>query len=187
MVDFGAKLSAGLPYNDFLRVHGTEEHRRRWADLHARVQLSPEQQALVTSFQREMPVVCLAGAWCGDCVNQCPIFDHFERLNPRISVRYFDRDTHADLAAELKVCGGARVPVVVFLSEDGFEVSRFGDRTLSKYRKMAADQFGPACPTGLVPEGRDLLDAVTQDWLDIFERAQLILRTSARLRQKHGD
>ena len=79
------------------------------------------------------------------------------------------------------------MPVVVFLSEDGFEVSRFGDRTLSKYRKIAVDQFGPACPTGLVPESRDLLDAVTQDWLDIFERAQLILRTSARLRQKHGD
>ena len=107
-----------------------------------------------------MSVLCLAGAWCGDCVNQCPIFDHFERLNPRISVRYFDRDTHADLARELKVCGGARVPVVVFLSEDGFEVGRFGDRTLAKYRKLAADQFGPSCPTGLVPEDRSLVDAV---------------------------
>ena len=26
-----------------------------------------------------------------------------------------------------------------------------------------------------------------QDWLDIFERPSMILRTSARLRQKHGD
>jgi hypothetical protein len=32
-----------------------------------------------------------------------------------------------------------------------------------------------------------LLEAVTQDWLEVFERAQLMLRTSARLRQKHGD
>ena len=79
------------------------------------------------------------------------------------------------------------MPVLVFLSEGDFEVARYGDRTLSKYRQQAADQLGPSCPTGIVPPQQDLLDAVTQDWLDIFERAQLILRTSGRLRQKHGD
>jgi hypothetical protein len=28
---------------------------------------------------------------------------------------------------------------------------------------------------------------VTQDWLDIFERVQWMLRLSPRLREKHGD
>ena len=187
MFDFGAKFASGLLYADFLETHGTAEHRRRWADLHARVKLTAEQHALVTSFKRQMNVLCLAGAWCGDCVNQCPIFDHFAQANERIVVRYFDRDAHPDLAAELKLCGGARVPVVVFVSEDGFEVSRYGDRTLAKYRKLAADQLGPACPTGLVPPEQHLLEAVTQEWLDEFEHAQLILRTSSRLRQIHED
>jgi hypothetical protein len=76
---------------------------------------------------------------------------------------------------------------VVFLSEDGQEVGRYGDRTLSKYRQMIADMTGPACPTGIVPPAHDLLAAVIQDWLNEFERAQLLLRLSARLRQKHGD
>jgi len=187
MFDFAGKFEAGLSYHDFLKTHGTDEQRRRWADLHSRVKLTPAQRELIGAFQREMKVLCLTGAWCGDCVNQCPIFDHFAALNTRLDIRYFDRDTHPDLAAELKICGGARVPVMVFLSEDGFEVARYGDRTLSKYRKMAADQLGPSCPTGLVPPEAQLLEAVTQDWLDIFERAQLILRTSARLREKHGD
>jgi thiol-disulfide isomerase/thioredoxin len=187
MFDFAAQFVAGLPYTEFLKAHGTDEHRRRWADLHGRLQLTQEQQALVASFKREMKVLCLAGAWCGDCVNQCPIFDHFARVNERIVMRYCDRDTYPELTAELKVCGGARVPVVVFISEDGFEVGRYGDRTLSKYRKLASDQLGPSCPTGLVPPEQQLLDSVTQDWLDEFERAQLILRTSTRLRQKHGD
>ena len=40
MFDFAAKFSAGLPYDDFLQTHGTEEHRRRWAELHARVKLT---------------------------------------------------------------------------------------------------------------------------------------------------
>jgi hypothetical protein len=52
---------------------------------------------------------------------------------------------------------------------------------------MAADQLGAACPTGIVPEEQSLLAAVTQDWLNEFERIQLILRTSARLRAVHGD
>lgn len=187
MLDFAARFPAGLTYDEFLAHHGTDEHRRRWADFHARVKLTGEQQTLLAGFEREMNVLCLAGAWCGDCVNQCPIFDHFARVNEKIAVRYFDRDAHPDLSEELKICGGARVPVLVFLSEDGFEVQRFGDRTLSKYRKMAADQLGPSCPTGIVPPSEDLTSAVVRDWLDVFERVQLVLRTSARLRQKHGD
>jgi thiol-disulfide isomerase/thioredoxin len=187
MFDFAAKFAAGLAYADFLAAHGSDEHRRRWADFHARVKLKAEQRDLLAGFAREMKILCLAGAWCGDCVNQCPIFDHFAAANERIVIRYFDRDTHADLSDELKICGGARVPVVVFLSEDDFEVERFGDRTLSKYRQLAADQLGPACPSGVMPPQKDLLDAVTQDWLNVFERVQLILRTSGRLRQKHGD
>jgi hypothetical protein len=187
MFDFASKLAAGLSYGDFLAQHGSEEHRRRWQQVHERVKLSDPQRALLASFKREMKVLCLAGTWCGDCVNQCPIFDHFVGANPRIDVRYFDRDTHRDLGAELQICGGARVPSIVILSEDGFEVTRFGDRTLAKYRTLAADQLGPTCATGLVAPEQATLDTVTQDWLDIFERAQWILRTSSRLRQKHGD
>jgi hypothetical protein len=52
---------------------------------------------------------------------------------------------------------------------------------------MAAAQLGPACPTGLVAEPRDLQAAVVQDWLDEFERIHWIVRLSARLREKHGD
>ena len=101
MLDFAAKFPAGLAYEDFLATHGSDEHRRRWADFHGRVQLTQEQTALLSGFQRDMKVLCLAGAWCGDCVNQCPIFDYFARANERIAIRYFDRDTHPDLAEEL--------------------------------------------------------------------------------------
>jgi hypothetical protein len=38
-----------------------------------------------------------------------------------------------------------------------------------------------------VPPPADAIAAVVTDWLDQFERAQLILRLSGRLRQLHGD
>jgi thiol-disulfide isomerase/thioredoxin len=187
MIDFTAKWDQGLDYKAFLAKHGSDEHRSRWEAFHAQVKLTEAQRSLLASFKRDMKVFCLAGAWCGDCVNQCPMFDHFAAASPRIALRFFDRDIHPDLAAELKLCGGARVPVLVFVSEDGNEVGRYGDRTLTRYRELVAKLDGASCPTGLVLPDQSTTAAVLQDWLDEFERAQWILRTSARLRQVHGD
>jgi Thioredoxin len=179
------RFGQGLDYETFLTRHGTDVHRQRWRDFRAQVRLSDAQQKLLASFTRSMPVLCLAGAWCGDCVQQCPIFDVFAAASSKIDLRFLDRDAHPDVQAELQICGGNRVPVVVFFSEDGTEIARRGDRTLAKYRSLVENLTGGTCPTGL---GRDpLVDAVTQEWLDEFERAQWILRLSGRLRQKHGD
>jgi thiol-disulfide isomerase/thioredoxin len=191
-MDFLAKFASGLTYHEFLAKYGSEEHRRRWDDFHGRVSLTSEQRSPLGSFTRNMPVMCLAGAWCGDCVNQCPIFEHFAAAAPGVDLRFFDRDADGDLAELLQMCGGKRVPMVLFLSEDGFEVGRYGDRTLSKYRQVvaslaASSTIGASCSTGIVAPASELTAAVTQDWLNEFERAQWVLRTSSRLRQKHGD
>jgi hypothetical protein len=179
--------AAGLAYLDFLAQYATGPQKERWAKVRGQVALSEVQKQLLAAFQRDMNVLCLAGAWCGDCSGQCPIFEHFAAASPRIRVRYLDRDEHADAQKELQINGGNRVPVVVFFSEDGYEVARYGERTLSKYRQMMRDQAGPSCPTGIVVPDEPLLVQVTQDWLNEFERVQWLLRLSPRLRQAHGD
>lgn len=186
-MDYGKKFDQGLTYSAFLDAHGTDQQRTRWAAVHDQVNLSNEQLDLLAGFSRQMKVLVVAGAWCGDCVNQCPILDHFSAQNERIQIRFFDRDAHSDLATDLSVCGGQRVPAALFLSEDDYTCGRYGDRTLSKYRDMAATQLGAACPTGIGGVEQILLDQVTQEWLDEFERIQLMLRLSGRLREKHGD
>ncbi len=180
-------FSQGLPYASFLDRYATPAQRERWEAMHARFRLTSQQQALLKGFSRRMPVLCLAGAWCGDCINQCPAFDHFARAGTVINLKFLDRDEHPDVRDALAINGGYRVPVVLFLSEDGFEVARYGERTLSTYRRLAAEKLGPACPTGLVAPPDDALAAVAAEWLAEFERVQLILRLSPRLRQKHGD
>jgi len=181
------KFTAALPYEEFLTGYGTPPQADRWRKTRELVRLTDEQKRLLGAFKREMNVLVLAGVWCGDCSGQCPIFEHFAAAAPVIRVRYLDRDDHADAQRELQVNGGNRVPVLVFFSEDGHEVARYGERTLSKYRQMARDLFGPSCPTGIAAPGDTLLGQVTQDWLNEFERVQLLLQLSPRLRQKHGD
>ena len=175
-----------LPYDAFLEAHATPDQRERWNGFRAKVVLTDEQKELLGSFTRRMPVVVLAGAWCGDCVNQCPIFEHFAAVCPHLEVRYLDRDVREDVATLLKVCGGNRVPVVQFLSEDYHPVLSYGDKTLAAYRSIASSQLGLSCSTGLV-HADDSTAAVVADWLREFERVQLILRLSGRLRQLHGD
>ena len=186
-MDFGAKFETGLSYGDFLEKYGTEEQRGRWAAVRDQVTLSDAQAELLSGFVRDMKVIVFAGAWCGDCVNQCPIFDRFGEVTSKIDARYFDRDDNPDLGAEMSICGGQRVPSILFLSEDNFVCGHVGDRTLAKYRDMAATQLGPACPSGIGGVEQTLLDQVTQEWLNEFERIQLMLRLSGRLRKLHGD
>ena len=186
MFDYAKAFERGLAYDAFLDQYGAEDQRARWGDFHASISLSAAQRELLASWTRDMQVLVLAGAWCGDCVNQCPIFEHFAAACPRIQVRYRDRDDDPELTAELQTCGGSRVPAIVFLSEDGKFCGRAGDRTLAKYRSLASSLGGAACSTGLNTDV-SLTEQVVQDWLDEFERIQWMLRTSSRLRQLHGD
>jgi len=186
-MDWSSAFEAALPYARFLDRFATPSQRIRWDAMHARISLSGEQAGLLGGFVRRMPVLVMAGAWCGDCINQCPFFDHFAANSPAIDLRILDRDARPEVAEALKINGGSRVPVAVFLSEDFDEVARYGDRTLATYRRLATDQLGPACPTGLVPPTEEATFTALAEWLGEFERAQLILRLSPRLREKYQD
>lgn len=178
------KFALGQSYDDFLARYGSADHTERWRNVYEQVALTKEDRHLLTLFKRTMPVLCLAGTWCGDCARQCPIFGQLAAIQPLIQVRYLDRDEHADVQRVLQINGGNRVPVLVFFSEDGLEVARYGERTLTKYRQLIRDELRLPLP----PEPDDqLLNLVTRDWFTEFERVQWLLRLSPRLRQKHGD
>jgi ferredoxin len=186
-MEWGTVFADGLDYRDFLAKHGTPDQQKRWQAVYDSVALTGDQRELLGGFVREMHVLCIAGAWCGDCVNQCPILARIAEQNSKIVVRFVDRDVQAAAQDAALMNAGRRVPVMIFLSEDDQECGRYGDRTLAGYRQMAADRLGPACPTGIVPPGPALLSAVTAEWVGQFERIQLMLRLSKRFREKYAD
>lgn len=179
-------FDAGKPYDAYVAT-GTPDQQANWARMHGRVRLTPAQTELVKSFTRNMPVLVISGTWCGDCVQQCPHFDHIARANPVVHLRFVDRDQQKALSDAVKICGGNRVPTVLFMNEDFEFVGIAGDKCLTRLRYAAATQLGAACPVPGADLPEDQVAGTLADWLGEFERIHLTLRLSAKLRQRHGD
>ncbi|MDP7030180.1 MAG: thioredoxin family protein [Phycisphaerales bacterium] len=178
-------FAAGSTWADYLASAGS--HGDAWETARRAVSLTDAHRATLATFERDMRVLIVSGAWCGDCVRQGPVLAAIADACERLELRFIDRDAPASPIASLAINGGHRVPVTVFMAEDGAFVSALGDRTLSYYRWLAAQQLGPACPVPGAPIPRDVLASLVKDWMDECERVQLLLRLSPRLRALHGD
>ncbi|GIT31196.1 MAG: hypothetical protein Ct9H300mP1_32420 [Planctomycetaceae bacterium] len=186
MTDFAAEHAKGHDYEGFLGRHASDEDRERWQTIYDRVTLT-ESRAGGAGVLRTGDEGAGAGRGLVWRLRE-PVPD----LGTVQSVVFTDpgslprsgREPRIDRA----VVGQRRPPGAgrVFLSEDDHLCGIFGDRTLAKYRAMAA-----GIDASLVPVaddgGRTLLEQATDEWLNEFERMQLMMRTSGRLRQLHGD
>jgi thiol-disulfide isomerase/thioredoxin len=186
-----AKFNQGLSYERYVHA-GTPAQVENWErfDRVARdhAALDSHQRAALADFCRRINILVISGLWCGDCVAQCPLLaiiaDHRPDL---IDVRFLDRDQNLDIAEQVKICGGLRVPTAIFMNEDFDFVSLYGDKSLARLRALAAKSLGAACPLPTTEVPHDEIRATMADWLQEVERVHLILRLSPKLRQKHGD
>ena len=175
----------GLDWDAYLATDA--DKAEPWRAFYDEVDLTDDQRTLLSHFTRDMLVVVVSGIWCGDCVQQGPLLQRIAEASPHIHLRWVDRDEHIELAERLKINDGLRVPMVLFFAEDGEPVAIAGDRSLTRYRAMAAKRLGASCPLPGAPVPEEEWRGTLQDWLDEFERVQWLLRVSGRLRQRHGD
>ena len=151
-VFFKAYFAKALDYQNYLST-GEAVYQQRWDQHNQAIQLSSQQQELIKNFTRKLNILFMSGIWCGDCVRQGPIIQRIAQGNELIDLRFIDNKENPELAQELRINGASKVPVAVFLSEDFFELSRFGDRHLPIYRAKLATELGPACASGIgLPE-----------------------------------
>lgn len=179
------KFESALSYSDYMATDA--DKAANWQTIYDQTQLTETQQTLIKGFTRKVNVLCVSGIWCGDCAQQGPLFQRIAEANPLINLRWLDRDDHMDLAEQITVNQGNRVPMLIFMAEDCEIVSIKGDRSLARYRAIAQRQLGASCPLPGAPVAADELAETLQNWLDEFERVHLLLRTSGRLRNKYGD
>ena len=171
-------------------LEGSDTKRAgRWPQLKKRIPaLSEAQKKRVSDYGRRLNILLVSGVWCGDCVRQGPMIRQIaDACDESVELRVIDRDVNHDLRDEVRILGAARVPVVVFLSEDFHEAGRFGDRLLETYRRKARTEIGPACAVPMAEIPPEELAAERDEWLDIFERMLLMVRLAPPLRARYRD
>jgi thiol-disulfide isomerase/thioredoxin len=183
-----AVFEQGVSYEQFVASGAPEGHDGQWHTRYSQLELTEDQHSLIAGFARAMKVLCITGTWCGDCALQGSAMQRIAEANPLIELRFVNRNDFPRVQMALPINAGYRVPVTFFMAEDFEPVARFGDRTLSRYRSMARK----ALPDGgagvvLAEPTADPVRAVLQEVLNEFERTQLLLRLSPRLREKHAD
>ncbi len=174
-----------MPYDEFLKTD--PENATRWYDYDKRLpDLTNDQAQRVQSYDRRMKALVYAGVWCGDCVRQGPMFRKLaEAAGDDLQLRFIDRDASQELKDEVRILGATRVPIVIFLTEDYWEIAREGDRLLHIYRAKASRRIGRKFDGGiLTPKA---VQEEQAEWLDRFERALLMARLAPPLRQRHND
>jgi len=173
-------------YDDYLAQ--SPLHAKRWHGSASKMpSLTEEQRRRLVGHHRALNVLLVSAVWCGDCVRQGPMIQKIvDVCDDVVRLRVIEREENSELRDEIRLMGAARVPVVVFLTEDFFEVGRFGDRMLTAYRKMAESEYGDTrWASRTSPEGETASEL--GEWVDIFERCLLMARLSPLLRRRHGD
>lgn len=186
-----AAFEAGDAYERYVAT-GTPGQQADWREFEKRARgeasLTTDQRSLLSDFTRRVNVLVISGMWCGDCAQQCPLMAMIaERVEHLVDLRFVDRDAHSALAEQVKICGGLRVPTVIYMNEDFEFVALAGDKSLSRLRSLAKRNLGAVCPLPGAPVPSDEIAATLQDWLNELERVHLLLRLSPKLRQRHGD
>ena len=91
-------------------------------------------------------ITMFSTTWCGYCNRLKKQLDAEGIGYTEINIELVEGT--AELVEQIN--GGNRVPVLVFFSEDGFEVARYGERTLSRYRRLMQEQTGEGCKAALL-------------------------------------
>jgi thiol-disulfide isomerase/thioredoxin len=174
-----------LPYEEYLKTD--PEKAKRWIDFEPRApDLTDEQINCIQGYDREINILIYSGIWCGDCVRQVPIIKKIaEAAGDKVNFKLIERETSPELMEELRIVGASRVPRIVFLTEDFWEIHRTGDRLLPVYRSKAAREIGMNHNPGvLTPKA---LKEETEAWVEEFERVLIMTRLSPPLRNRYND
>jgi len=173
-------------YDDWT-AESNQKLAQRWIDQAVRTpKLSEGQRERLAGYDRKLNVLLYGGIWCGDCARSGPMLKRIaEACGELVVLRVIDREASEELKDELRILGATRVPFVVFLSEDFWEVDRFGDRSLSVYRAKANREIGRGFPSGILSP-RALAEEM-EEWVDVFERVLIMLRLAPQLRKRYGD
>lgn len=116
--------------------------------------VSPADDGYFKAMSASLPagavtVLALSEPWCGDCVENLPVFAKVASLYPFLRLAIFPRDLNLDIMDRYLTEGKRTIPVFVFFDDSGAEIGRFIERPPGAHAFMA--------------EARKNLESLSQD------------------------
>ncbi len=112
-------------------------------------------------LQYQIHILAFIAEWCGDCHRNIPILVHVAESEPRIELKFLDRDKNTNLVNLTN--GGKKIPYVLFYGQDGFLIDMWVERPTLAYKKLA-EMYREV---GFEDEAK-----VSEGWLNIFTEHQ---------------
>lgn len=123
-VDYGAFLKAARENVELMKA--------RYADL----MLSESEQEVLSSIQNEIRILIIGTDRCDDSAGNIPVLARMSSLSPKLKLRVLDSDKNAKLHEQYKVNGKRKTPVVLFLSDENQELTRWVERPNAAYKQV---------------------------------------------------
>ncbi len=129
-----------VEYSAFLKAarENIELMKARYNDL----PIIEEDEELIKSIQNTINILVIGTDRCNDTAGNLPVLARIASLSPKVNLRILDSDKHARFHQEFRVNGKRKSPVVLFLSEELFELCRWVERPNAVYRLVNEKSAG---------------------------------------------
>lgn len=126
-LDLKAIWEAGQHFGDWLKACEAPQ-RDEMERIYKDVVLSPEDAHTLHDIQRNVHILAISEAWCGDVRRHTPVVARMCAAGANLHLRVVDKETKPELMARFLTNAAEAIPVFVFLNHQFVEVGFWGPR-----------------------------------------------------------
>ena len=151
------RFQQGMTFQQYLDQMKT--NNERFLQYLREVKIRPEDRQALERFGKPLKIMVITEDWCGDALQNFPVFAKLVDGLPNVEMRVFLRDQHPDLMDQyLNQEIYRSIPVFVFFDEKMNELARFIERP-------------PSVTEFLEKKIRELRQALRQEHLEEWRQA----------------
>lgn len=96
--------------------------------LQKKVELTEEQNSVLTKLHKKITFLVITEGWCGDAAQIIPVLEKIDNASENIETKMVYRDQNLELMNAYLTNGGMSIPIVIGVDENGEELFRWGPR-----------------------------------------------------------
>ena len=176
-------------FADYLSKSEKEEEKKKFQKNYERFTPTPQDLIFLMNLEHQIKIVVVSAYWCFDCQVTIPILAKLtESSHEKVSLLILKKEDNQQFLVGTN--GGERIPIVYFLSFDGFLIERWIERPTLIYQYYGAlrkkmgwenDSFTVEYRKGYLDEYEKFSRAIAEDIKTKLERTEAIMSSSSRI------